>query len=153
MRWFHFSAVLILRPPTRYIIRATVDKSTIPITCMGSINILVTFCWFQLAKRINLDRKQNWIADQCPVSSSDVANFCLTQVAMVYFYRTYRFLKILQTFVIQHYGVKMTSYSNDMTFHWENGRMRLLKTFKLTLMYLWMSYICTVRWPGVLVFI
>jgi len=32
-------------------------------------------------------------------------------------------------FVIQLGGVKMTSYSHDMTFHRENGRMRLLKTF------------------------
>ena len=58
MRGFHISAILILRPPTRYIIRATVDTSSIPIICMSSRNILVTFCWFQLAKRV--DRHQSW---------------------------------------------------------------------------------------------
>ena len=33
-------------------------------------------------------------------------------------------------FVNQHVGVKMALYSHDMTFHRENGRMRLFKTFK-----------------------
>ena len=33
-------------------------------------------------------------------------------------------------FVNQHGGIKMTSYTHDMTFHLENVRMRLLKPFK-----------------------
>jgi len=33
-------------------------------------------------------------------------------------------------FVNQHGGVKMTSYSHDVTFYRENGRMCLLKSFK-----------------------
>jgi len=33
-------------------------------------------------------------------------------------------------FVNQDGGVKITSHSHDMSFHRENGRMRLLKTFK-----------------------
>jgi len=37
----------------------------------------------------------------------------------------------------------MTSYSHDMTFHREDGRMRLLKTFKQTHMYFCMSDVCT----------
>jgi len=31
--------------------------------------------------------------------------------------------------VNQHGGVNMTSYSHDLTFHRENGRMRLLNIF------------------------
>ena len=40
------------------------------------------------------------------------------------------FLKHRKMFVNQDGCVKMTSYSHDMTFHQENGRMHLLKTFK-----------------------
>ena len=32
--------------------------------------------------------------------------------------------------VNQYGGIKMTSYSHDMSFHQENGRIRLLKTFE-----------------------
>ena len=49
----------------------------------------------------------------------------------MYFFRVYRFQTISQKkIVIQPGDVKMTSHSQDMTFHRENGRMRLLKTFK-----------------------
>ena len=57
-RAFHYSAVLILRPPTKCSIRATVAKSTMPSICKCSRNILVTLCWFQLVKRV--DRRQSW---------------------------------------------------------------------------------------------
>ena len=55
---FNYSPILILRPPKRCIIRATVAKSTMPAICKCSWNILVTFCWFQLAKYV--DRCQFW---------------------------------------------------------------------------------------------
>ena len=56
-RWFHYSAILILWPPTRCIICHTVAKSTMPSICKCSWNILVLFCWFQLAKCV--DRRQS----------------------------------------------------------------------------------------------
>ena len=46
-------------------------------------------------------------------------------------------------FVNQHSGVKITSYSHAMTFHRENGRISLLKTFKLTHKYFCMSDVWT----------
>ena len=58
LHWFHYSAIVILRPPTWCIIHATIAKSTMPSICKCSWNILVTFCWFQLAKRV--DRCQSW---------------------------------------------------------------------------------------------
>ena len=42
-------------------------------------------------------------------------------------------------FVIQYGGHKISSFSHDMTFHRENGRIRLLDTFKQTHMCLCMS--------------
>ena len=87
---FYYSTILILRPPKWCIIRATVAKSTISIICKCYWNILVSFCWFQLAIRV--DRRQSWwkinfMADMCAAFSSDVAIFWLTQVAVVYFIR------------------------------------------------------------------
>jgi len=51
----------------------------------------VNFNWENVSIGVNLDGKQNWIADQCGAPLSDVAIFCLKQVAMEYFFRTYRF--------------------------------------------------------------
>ena len=95
----HCSAILKLRPPTRCIIRATVANSNMLSICRCSRNILVTFCSFQLA--ICVDRRQSWwkrtwIVYMCAASSSDVSIFCLIQVAMVHFFRVYRFQKISQ---------------------------------------------------------
>ena len=47
-------------------------------------------------------------------------------------------------FVNQQGVVKMTSYLHDMTFHRENGRTLLFKTFKYTDMYFCMSDFLTV---------
>ena len=52
-------------------------------------------------------------------------------------------------FVIQYGTHKMTSFLHDMTFHRENGRIRLLDTFKQTRMCLCMSDF-GLRRPGVL---
>ena len=60
---------------------------------------------------------------------------CARVYTSVYFFRMYRVLRKKhhhKMFVNQHGCVKMTSYSHDiieMTFHRENGRMRLFKTF------------------------
>ena len=52
LRGFHYSAMFVLRPPTRCIIRATM-----PIICNCSWNNLVALCWFLLAKHV--DRHQS----------------------------------------------------------------------------------------------
>ena len=90
-RWFHCFASFIFRSPTWCIIRTTAPKFTMPSICKCSWNVLVTLSWFQLAKPVNPDGKRTWIADLYAASSSDVAIFCLTQVAMLYFFRVYRF--------------------------------------------------------------
>ena len=129
---FNVSVILILPPPTRRINYAIVDKTSMAITCNCYWYILVT-CWLlQLAKRV--DRRQSWrktnLNSWWVRRASDVASFCLTQVAMLYFYRAYRFQKYRKLFVIQQGGVKMIFFSHDITLHPENGRMRLLKSFK-----------------------
>ena len=57
-RDFHYTAILILRPPKWCINRIPVAKSTMPSIFKCSWNIIVTFCWFQLAKGV--DRRQYW---------------------------------------------------------------------------------------------
>ena len=75
----------------------------------------------------------------CAASLSDAAIFCSTQVAIMYFYRAYHFLKILQHVYNSTRWPNITSCLHDMTFHRENGRIRLLNTFKQTHMCLCMS--------------
>ena len=57
-RDFHYTANLTLRPRKILINRIPVAKSTMPNIYKCSWNIIVTSCWFQLAKRV--DRRQTW---------------------------------------------------------------------------------------------
>ena len=68
---------------------------------------------------------------------------------MMFIYRGFIFFKYRKMFVILHSGHTMTSFSHDMTFHRENGRIRLLNTFK----HMHMVCIFRLRRPSVLVYI
>ena len=117
-REFQYSAFLILWPLTWCIIRAIVAKSTMPSICKCSWNILLTFCWFQLGKRV--DRHQSWCK----------TNLNSWSVRHVFVWRRHfllntscdgvplpiePFLKIPQNVCK---STKMTLYSHDMTYYY-----------------------------------
>ena len=122
---FYYSAILVLRPPTRCIIRANVAKSTMPSIYKCSSNILVTFCWFKLTTRG--DRRQDWWKTKLTSLSMRRVfvwrRHFLLDISMSRCTSCVSFLKIPQK-------VCNSSYSHDMTFHRENGRVRLLTSFK-----------------------
>ena len=97
--------------PTRCIICATLAKSIMLSICKCSSNILVTFCWFQLVKRVA--RCQSWWK----------TNLNSWSVRCVFIWHRHLLTCIVfkNMFINQHSGVKMTSYSHDMSFHQENG--------------------------------
>jgi len=57
----HYSAVLILRPPTKCVIRATFAKSTMSCIYKCFWNVRATFCWSQLSLSVLLMHTHDYL--------------------------------------------------------------------------------------------
>ena len=155
-RDFHYTVILILQPPKRCINHIPVAKSTMPSIYKCSWNIIVTFCWFQLAKRF--DRRQSWWKTK--LNSWSVRRVFIWRRHFLLYTSCDGVLLSCVSFLKTSQNVCYSTWlrQNDITFPWYDfspGKMEAWVSSK-PLNKLTCIFVCQIfglRRPGVLVYI